>query len=79
MKTAISIPDKVYESAEALANRLGKSRSELYTKAIQNYVEIHQADKITAKLNEVYSTESSAIDPVLAALQTKSWIKNNPW
>lgn len=34
MKTAISIPDKVFRSADALARRLGISRSELYTTAI---------------------------------------------
>jgi hypothetical protein len=34
MKTAISLPDLVFEEAEALANQLGLSRSELYTKSI---------------------------------------------
>jgi metal-responsive CopG/Arc/MetJ family transcriptional regulator len=79
MKTAISIPDTVYKSAEQLALRLGESRSELYTKAIKSYVEKHQDKKVTEKLNEVYSTEASQLDPVLASLQTQSWIKNNPW
>jgi metal-responsive CopG/Arc/MetJ family transcriptional regulator len=79
MKTAISIPDNVYESAEQLAQRLGKSRSELYTKAIKSYVEKHQDIKVTEMLNKVYSSEASNLDPVLANLQTQSWIKNNPW
>ncbi|HUD10598.1 MAG TPA: hypothetical protein VMR28_02905 [Candidatus Saccharimonadales bacterium] len=79
MKTAISIPDTVYKSAEQLAQRLGESRSELYTKAIKSYVEKHQDVKVTEKLDEVYSTEASQLDPVLANLQTRSWLKNNPW
>ena len=79
MKTAISIPDTVYESAENLAHRLGQSRSELYTKAIRSYTEKHQDSKVTESLNKVYSTEASKLDPVLANLQTWSWIKNNPW
>jgi metal-responsive CopG/Arc/MetJ family transcriptional regulator len=79
MKTAVSIPDPIYKSAEKLAHRLGKSRSEIYAKAIQNYVERHQDDEVTAKLDAVYSSESSQLDPVLASLQVKSWIKNNPW
>lgn len=33
MKTAVSIPDNIYTSAEKLAKRLGKSRSQLYTQA----------------------------------------------
>jgi predicted DNA-binding protein len=36
MKTAISLPDEVFESAEQLAKRLGKSRSELYALAIND-------------------------------------------
>jgi metal-responsive CopG/Arc/MetJ family transcriptional regulator len=79
MKTAISIPDPLYKSAEKLAHRLGKSRSEIYAKAIQNYVERHQDDDVTAKLDVVYSSEASELDPILANLQTQSWIKNNPW
>jgi metal-responsive CopG/Arc/MetJ family transcriptional regulator len=38
MKTAISLPDSVFEEAEALAQQLGLSRSELYTKALQAYL-----------------------------------------
>ena len=79
MKTAISIPDTIYESAEKLARRLGESRSELYAKAVKNYVDKHQDTGVTEKLNEVYSTEQAKLDPVLANLQTKSLIKNNPW
>jgi metal-responsive CopG/Arc/MetJ family transcriptional regulator len=79
MKTAISIPKNVYESAEKLARQLGKSRSELYAKAVSSYIDRHQNEKITEQLNEVYSTENSKLDPILTSLQTQSWIKNNPW
>ena len=41
MKTAISLPDLVFEEAEALASQLGLSRSELYTKALQAYLRRH--------------------------------------
>lgn len=79
MKTAVSIPDPIYSKAEKLARRLGKSRSEIYAKAIQAYVDSREDDEVTAKLNEVYDTEPSELDPVLAKLQTQSWLKNNPW
>jgi metal-responsive CopG/Arc/MetJ family transcriptional regulator len=39
VKTAISIPDGVFEAAEAIAQQLGVSRSEFYTKALQAYLE----------------------------------------
>lgn len=79
MKTAISIPNDVYESAEKLAQRLGKSRSELYTKAVKSYIEKHLDTGVTEKLNEVYDTEASNVNPGLVNLQTQAWIKNNPW
>ncbi|MFW2438856.1 MAG: ribbon-helix-helix domain-containing protein [Arenicellales bacterium] len=54
MKTAISIPDPVFKTAERLAKRLGLSRSELYVRAISSYVEKHKGQKVTDSLNEVY-------------------------
>jgi metal-responsive CopG/Arc/MetJ family transcriptional regulator len=45
MKTAISLPDSVFEEAEALAQQLGLSRSELYTKALQAYLKKYNPTK----------------------------------
>ncbi len=70
MKTAIAIPDPVFEAAEQLAAQLRMSRSELYSKAVAAFVAIYHADTITARLNEVYDQEDSALDPVLAAWQS---------
>ena len=72
MKTAISLPDLVFEEAEALANQLGLSRSELYTKALQAYLRRYNRSRILSKLNQVYSEESSELDPVLAKMQFMS-------
>ena len=74
MKTAISIPDTVFRSAEQLADRLGVSRSELYTNAVAELVEKHRNDLITARLNEIYVTggEESALDREIAILQYRS-------
>lgn len=72
MKTAISLPDLVFEEAEALANRLGLSRSELYTKALQAYLRRYNQEQILSKLNQVYAEESSELDPALAKMQFMS-------
>lgn len=72
MKTAISVPDRVFRSAEQLAARLGVSRSELYSKALAAMVEKHRDDLVTARLNEVYSSESSSLDPLLSRMQSRS-------
>ena len=63
MKVAISIPDALFETAEQLAGRLAVSRTRLYTLALQDFVERHDDETITAKLNEIYATEPAALDP----------------
>ena len=80
MKTAISIPDHVFEAAERLARKLGKSRSELYSRAIASYVERHRQDSVTERLNEVYAPpeEQTELDALLATLQSLS-IAEEEW
>lgn len=65
MKTAISIPDSLFEAAENFAQRMGLSRSELYAKAIQEYLKAHSGDRITEKLDAVYAENDSSLDPFL--------------
>ncbi len=72
MKTAISIPDKVFRSADSLAKRLGVSRSELYTTAITEFLSKHQSRNLTARLDAVYAKEDSSLPPNLVQLQAKS-------
>lgn len=74
MKTAISIPDRVFRSAEELAARLGVSRSELYSKALAALVEKHRDDLITSRLNEVYGSggEISKLDAETTSLQYRT-------
>ena len=70
MKTAISIPDSVYEQAERYARRKGISRSELYRRALQLYLE--REETIIEQLNEVYDKEDSTLDPLLEELQART-------
>ena len=53
MKTAVSIPDDLFRRADALATRLGKSRSELYREALADYIERRDPQAVTAALNAV--------------------------
>lgn len=69
MKTAISLPDDLFRSGDSLAKRLGLSRSELYARALAEYIAKHRADQITQRLNAVYATEDSRLDPSFAAAQ----------
>jgi metal-responsive CopG/Arc/MetJ family transcriptional regulator len=72
MKTAISIPDKVFRSADALAKRLGVSRSELYSTAIAEFLSKHQGRHVTAHLDAVYAEEDSSLSPNIMRLQVQS-------
>jgi metal-responsive CopG/Arc/MetJ family transcriptional regulator len=78
MKAAVSIPDPVFKAAEKLARRMGVSRSHLYSVALQRLVQDHDDAAITAKLNEVYSTEASGLDSVHQSIQSRS-VKKSEW
>jgi len=73
MKTAISIPDPVFQRAEAAAKQMSLSRSELYTKAVQTFLDVHHCVNVTQRLNEVYAEQSSELDPALVELQRRSF------
>lgn len=51
MKTAISIPDAVFQKAEKLARKMKKSRSQLYAEAVAEYTARHTEDEITESIN----------------------------
>jgi metal-responsive CopG/Arc/MetJ family transcriptional regulator len=72
MKTAISLPDDLFESADELAGRLGVSRSQLYATAVAEYVAKHRDQDVTARLNEVYSGEEARLEPELRRAQARS-------
>jgi metal-responsive CopG/Arc/MetJ family transcriptional regulator len=72
MKTAISIPNNVFEQAESLARKLKVSRSELYTEAVKVYLKENHVEDVTAKLNEVYENAASNLDNNLFKVQMTS-------
>jgi metal-responsive CopG/Arc/MetJ family transcriptional regulator len=69
MKTTISLPDSIFAEAETLAQQLGLSRSELYSTALQAYLSKYNRQQMLSKLNNVYSEESSDLDPAIATMQ----------
>ncbi len=78
MKTAISIPDGVFQAAERLARRLRVSRSELYAKAVSVFVQQHDETRITDRLDEVYAVEDASVDSLVSRLQALS-IQPEEW
>ncbi|PXF59162.1 MAG: hypothetical protein C4B58_04415 [Deltaproteobacteria bacterium] len=72
MKTSISIPDSVFQTAERIAKRLHISRSQLYSEAVSAYVRRYCDESITAALDEIYKTEHSALERGIEKLQFAS-------
>ena len=74
MKTAISIQDDIFEAAEETARELRISRSELYARAVREFVARHSRENITKRLDQIYGEESeaSSLDTKLAEMQTRS-------
>jgi len=53
MKTAVSLPDKLFRAAERQARRTKKSRSQLYADALAEYLIRHAPDEVTEAMNRV--------------------------
>ncbi len=66
MKTAVSIPDAVYEGAERLARRTKKSRSRLFSEALKEYLARHAPDEVTEAMNRACAEVGEVKDPFVS-------------
>lgn len=67
MKTAVSVPNDVYERAERLARREKRSRSDVYSAALREYVDRHEPDEITEALDRTIADVGGETDDFVAA------------
>lgn len=76
MKTAISIPDDLFEKVDKLAKETKTSRSRIFCKAVEFYLEKTKSQRLLRELNTVYGREDS---PEEKRLRKKSaeYYKNN--
>jgi len=74
MKTAISLPDEIFEEAERLARQRGMSRSELYARAVAEFVKGERFLGVRERLDSVYAADpnGSRLDPALGEMQARS-------
>ena len=78
MKTAISLPDEIFEEAEQLARRLKVSRSALFAEAVAEYVARHEPEGITESLNRVADELDTHVDaPTESA--TQRLLRRSEW
>ena len=78
MKTAVSIPDEVFADAERLARLLKKSRSELYSHALREYVARHAPDRVTESLDHVLKDVQVEPDPFVREA-SRRLLRRNDW
>jgi len=82
MKTAVSLPDQLYEEAEKTAKYLGIPRSQLFAKALEEFIAFHKRENIAERLNRVYSkTDVSQFQDVAnAGIESmRNLTKNDAW
>ena len=67
MKVAVSIPDPIFAEADAMARRLGTTRSKLYARALEAYVSDNDPDRITDAINAVIDAVGDEPDEFVRA------------
>jgi metal-responsive CopG/Arc/MetJ family transcriptional regulator len=67
MKTAVSIPDDVFEGAERLARRTKKSRSRLFSGALREYLARHTPEEVTESMNKACAEIGELADPFVSS------------
>jgi metal-responsive CopG/Arc/MetJ family transcriptional regulator len=72
MKTAISIPDDIFEEVDKLAQENKTSRSQIFCIAVEEYLKKIKACKLLDALNSVYA-EGEIVEEKLLRAKTKEY------
>ena len=78
MKTAISIPDDVFAGAERLARKTKKSRSQLFSEAVREYVARHASDDVTDAMDRACAKVGNARDE-FGSLAARRTLERSDW
>lgn len=78
MKTAVSVPDNLFEEADELATRLHTSRSHVFSEALREYLDRHNPERVTEAMNAVVEEVGDDVDDFVgvAALST---LRDSQW
>jgi len=78
MRTAVSIPDEMFAKAERLARRSKRSRSELFSAALSEYVARHAPDEVTKAINRVCADVGERTDRFVA-VSSRRVLERSDW
>jgi metal-responsive CopG/Arc/MetJ family transcriptional regulator len=78
MKTAVSIPNELFDGAERLARRTRKSRSRLFSDALREYLARHAPDKITDSMDQALAEIGEVKDPFVSLASARR-LEQSDW
>ena len=78
MKVAVSIPDDIFAEAEALAKRLKTSRSDIFSRALGEFIGHHAPDRVTDLMNDVVREVGDEPDAFIVAAGRRV-LKRSEW
>ncbi len=78
MKTAVSLPDEVFQGADRLARRTRKSRSRLYCDALREYLARHAPEEVTDAMDRLCAEAGPTKDP-FAPLAARRILERSEW
>jgi len=78
MKTAVSIPDDIFAKAERLARRSRRSRSQVFSAALQEYIARHAPDEVTEAIDRALDDVGESRDEFVSAAATRR-LKRTEW
>jgi antitoxin MazE6 len=67
MKTAVSIPNDLFEGAERLARRTRRSRSRLFSDALREYLARHTPDNVTELMDKALAQIGAGKDTFVSS------------
>lgn len=79
MKTAVSIPDDVFQQAERLAKRTKRSRSRIFSDALREYVARHSPDEITEAINRACAQLENRHEDQFSILAGRRILERSEW
>ena len=76
MKTALSIPDALFEAADKLAAKEKVSRSQLYARAVEQYLTTRKKEDMRERMIEALRHIDQTLDPPWDEAQRQALIGN---
>ncbi len=79
MKTAVSVPDEIFGAAERYARQTKKSRSQLFSEALAEYLARHAPDEVTAAMNAVVDELGGVSPDEFVSRASRQTLERTEW